>query len=131
MTYDRFPPRGDRFPGDNAPESSRPEVVAAEQRMLTYADALLTWMRKEDFGITDIGPSPLAYAMDRFFTHVHGAKNPGWGPSAETPMADDQVWMLDKMDYDANRLLLELLRAAWERRCWRARYGEINEARRP
>ena len=114
---------------DRRPEM-RPEVVAAEQRILTFADGLLTWMRKIEWGLEDGEASPLMNSIDNFFTHRPGNVNPGWGPSSELPIKPTQIWIMDKMDHDANRLLLELLRATWERRNWRARYGEPNEVQR-
>lgn len=115
MTY--YP--GDRFrresPGDNKPEWTRPEIVAAEQRVLMFADALVSWMKHQDWGDTSA-------AIDGFFTHVLD-KNPGCGADDEESV-DTEVWVLDKLDRDANQLFFDLLRAAWERRCWQTHYGE-------
>ena len=114
-------------PGDNMPEYARTDVVAAEQRILTYADALLTWMRKVDWESPENRPA--AEAMDRFFTHT-SAWNPAWGPSSETVQKPTQCWIMDKLDHSANQIFMDLLRACWERRNWRARYGEITELER-
>ena len=110
--------------GDNARAAwAQPEVVAAERRILTLADALVTWMRTEEWQ-----PDEIAHQMADFFTHTTNI-NPGCGP--DDPAAGvTKVWILDKMDRDANRLFVELLRATWDRRCWRAHYGEIEETRR-
>ena len=104
-------------PGDN--RRTPLEVLAAEQRIVTFADALLTWMREMQ---PELGQSP---EMAGFFTHERGnplAAQPGDGydPVSKEPV---KHMVLDKMDRDANRLMLDLLRAAWERRTWQAYHG--------
>ena len=108
---------------DRRPET-RPEVIAAEQRILTYADALVTWMRSEV-----LRPPAVANATVDFFSH-QSTLNPACGPD-DPACGITKVWILDKMDRDANQLFMELLRATWDRRCWRASYGEIEEIHRP
>jgi hypothetical protein len=100
--------------GDN---SSQPlEVLASEQRIITMADALLSWMRSEEMhDILNLE------SVDRFFTHTSNV-NPGAGPDSPN-LGKTKVWILDKLDPDANRFFFDLLRATWERRCWQQRYG--------
>ncbi len=106
-------------PGDNARSAWNrgPEIIAAEQRILTYADALLTWMRREN-----LGPEFESKAA-AFFTH-QTTRNPGL-TQIEYPAGTTKQWVLEKLDPDSNRFFIELLRAAWELRCWRAHYHEI------
>jgi len=112
---------GHIVPGDSMPPNLRPEIVAAEQRILTAADCLLTWM-------TELKPwdPKVAAKIDGFFAHM--SNNP-LARRASDPL-DDRAYenvshyVLDKMDPDANRMMYELLRAAWERRCWQQTYGE-------
>jgi hypothetical protein len=118
-------PRIGEVRGDNMPEWARPEVVAAEQRILTYADALLTWMRRETWS-----PDRAALALTDYFIHASD-HNPGIGAGHDAEVYETHVMVLDKMDDDANRFMMDLLRAAWERRCWRAHYGETEETKRP
>ena len=94
-----------------------PEIIAAERRILTYADALLTWMRREDFSVD----AKFTESLDAFFTHT-SQRNPGLSPINE---GTTSKWILEKLDPDANRFFLDLLRSAWELRCWRQRSGEI------
>jgi hypothetical protein len=110
-------------PGDDTRSAWNrgPEIIAAEQRILTYADALLTWMRS-----IDLGPVEDKYAA--FFTH-ESYFNPAV-EQIEHPVGTTKQWLLDKLDPDTNRFFLELLRAAWERRCWRTHYGEITSEER-
>lgn len=106
-------------PGDDRRSAwnRAPEIVAAEQRILTYADALLTWLRKEDFS----ADQKFTESLDAFFTHV-SQRNPGL---MEISDGVTSKWILEKLDPDANRFFLDLLRSAWELRCWRQRHGEI------
>ena len=108
---------------DRRPEW-RPEVIAAEQRILTLADALVTWMRAEEWT-----PETVQERMVDFFTHKSNY-NPAAG-SDDPGIGTTKVWILDRMDRDANRLFMELLRATWELRCWKAAYGERTEVERP
>lgn len=102
-----------------------PEIIAAEQRILTLADALLVWLRE-----VDITPE-YREKMALFFTH-ESKRNPGL--AQDDGIADDlsvtKMWLLEKMDPDANRFLVELLRAAWDLRCWRCHHGEITTVER-
>jgi len=109
-----------RHPGDDAQSAWNrgPEILAAEQHILTYADALLTWMRTADLGTLMQDPK-----IVRFFTHEGG------NPFTE-PVSVTRQMVLELLDPDANRFFAELLRAAWERRCWRAHYGEITPQER-
>lgn len=108
------------FPGDDrrAARGRALEIVAAEQRILTHADGLIEWMKETDW------PPDFAHKVDRFFTHEL-QRNPG-GESFEDqgPLGVTKVFTLEKLDPDANRIFLELLRAAWELRCWKRYYGE-------
>lgn len=113
-------PRVGYVPGDRAPEMSRPEVVAAEQRILTFADGLVTWMR-----VTPWEPEKAARGLHDFLTHTSEV-NPAGGPGER-----GKIHILDRLDPDANRLFMDLLRAGWERRCWKAYYGEKSEVERP
>jgi hypothetical protein len=97
-------------PGDNG--RTPLEVLAAEQRILSYADALVTWMQKEENASWSHSP-----AIDGFITHQRG--NPLTGDTEGKTIH----MVLDKLDPDTNRFFLELLRAAWERRCWQAHHG--------
>lgn len=100
-----------------------PEIIAAEQRILTYADGLLTFMRSEKTDVLSEAQGSIA-----FFTHSMGtglAPNPFGKPYGVT-----KKYLLERMDPDNNRLLAELLRAAWDLRCWRAHHGEITAAER-
>jgi len=98
-------------PGDN---SRTPlEIIAAEQRIITFADALITWMYSEE--MSDIALDPKIAA---FMTH-ETQYNPGGLAYGGTT----KHMILERTDPDANRLFIDLLRAAWERRCWQAKYG--------
>lgn len=109
------------FPGDDrrSAYSRGPEIIAAEQRVLVLADGLLTWMRH-----VDVGDHAWTDRLAAFFTH-QSRRNPG----GEVIGTTEQL-VLEKMDPDANRLLVELLRAAWELRCWQTHYGEITARER-
>jgi hypothetical protein len=114
-------------PGDNGPDKLRPEIVAAEQRILTCADALLIWMKE-----MQPWEPRVAGQIDAFMAHQ--ARNPLHRRVED--VCDDAAYagkitsfVLDKMDPDANRMMFELLRAAWERRCWQALYGERQDPR--
>ena len=106
-----------RPPGDDRRSAwYRPlEITAQEQRILTLADALLTWMTVVDWG-------PTTPAISDFMMHTNH-----WNPARKQLDlgANHKVWMLEKTDPDANRLFLELLQAAWHLRAWRVRYGEL------
>lgn len=108
-------------PGDNGPAGLRPEITAAEQRILTAADALLVWMKE----MRPWDPKT-AGQVEAFMAHL--APNPLTRrvEDATDDRAHESVshYVLDKMDPDANRMMFELLRAAWERRCWQTHYGE-------
>ncbi len=109
-------------PGDNGPPQLRPEIIAAEQRILTCADTLLTWM-------IELKPwdPKVAQQIDGFFAHITGnplAHKPQSDPLGDKNYENVSHYVLDKMDPDANRFMYELLRAAWERRCWQQNYGE-------
>ena len=105
-----------QFPGDDGQSAWRraPEIIAAEQRILTMADALLTWMHNCEFTEED------AHRVDSFFTH-ESDRNPGL---KEFYSGTTKQWFLEKFDPDANRLLFDLLRATWERRCWQTYWKE-------
>jgi len=117
---------GHIVPGDNMPPNLRPEIVAAEQRILTCADALLFWMKQ-----MHPWEPRLASHIDAFMAHM--APNPLYRRPEDR--LDDRAYedfsrfVLDKLDPDANRMMFELLRAAWERRCWQAHYGERSSPR--
>jgi hypothetical protein len=64
----------------------------------------------------------------RFLTHEWGQAN-GVNPFGRE-MGDPKEWLLEKFDPDNNRLIAELLRAAWDLRCWKASYGEITPQER-
>jgi hypothetical protein len=114
-----------RHPGDDAQSAWNrgPEIIAAEQRILLYADGLLSFLR-----------SP---AMDEvmndqkatlFLTHEYGTAN-GVNPFGQ-PTGETKQWLLERLDPDNNRLFAELLRAAWDLRCWKTHYGEITAQER-
>jgi hypothetical protein len=105
-------------PGDNGP--SRPEIVASEQRVLIAADALCSWMREVPW------PPEDATKVNGFMMHTI-ERNPAMPPRNELALdyGEPVVCVLDKMDRDANRFFFDLMRAAWELRCWRRHYGEI------
>ena len=110
-----------RPPGDDRRSAwYRPlEITAAEQRILTFADALVTWMKETSW------PPDHADRIDGFMTHTT-ERNPGLTQFInEDPYRGvTKHWTLERLDPDANRLFMDLLRAAWERRCWQVRYGE-------
>jgi hypothetical protein len=108
-----------QHPGDDGRSAWNrgPEIIAAEQRILTYADALLSWCRASTFD------TQYMVKLADFFTHTR-KYNPGGEP---VPMGETTAWMLERLDPDANRFLVELMRAAWELRCWKERYGEITK----
>ena len=93
------------------------EIITAEQRILTRADALLTWMVELEWGDD-------TSTLDAYYRHTTQS-NPGSRPlvmhTSEGTVT--KTWILDQMDRDANMLFMELLRSAWELRCWRAHYG--------
>jgi hypothetical protein len=63
-----------------------------------------------------------------FFTHRNGQ---GFAPNPfDKPIGTTQKYLLERMDPDNNRLLAELLRAAWDLRCWREHYHEITPEER-
>lgn len=109
------------FPGDDrrSARGRAPELIAAEMRILTFADALVTWMRET--------PWPPAHGekLDGFMTHKMN-RNPGLDPITEENWYNGTTsyMTLEKLDPDANRLFMDLLRAAWERRCWQVHWGE-------
>lgn len=111
-------------PGDNGQPIWRPEVHAAESHVLTLADALVTWMRK-----TEWKPGEAAKIVD-FFAHTGVNPSALLGRDSGYEIAPPIMYTLDRLDPDANRLFMELLRAAWDRRMWRKHYGEIEEGTR-
>jgi hypothetical protein len=123
--FGQFGPRPGT-PGDNAPSNFRPEIIAAEQRILTCADALLVWMKE-----MQPWEPRLASEIDVFMAHM--APNPlkrrPEDATDDRAHANVTRYVIDKMDPDANRMMFELLRAAWERRCWQAAYGERSSPR--
>jgi hypothetical protein len=99
----------------------RPEIDATEGRILSLADALLTWMRKVPWT-----PEAAAH-VDGFMAHITGsplARNAHDQTDEHIYNGDTSHYILDKLDPDANRLMWMLLRAVWERRCWQHAYGE-------
>ena len=112
-------PRQTEFPDDDrrAARMMVPEIVAAEQRILTSADALMTWMTQINWG-------PEEPALERFFMHT-SSTNPGARRMDFLTHEGGvtKAWILERIDPDANRFFMELLRSAWELRCWKARYG--------
>jgi hypothetical protein len=108
---------GPLFDGDGPPQM-RPEIVAAEQRILTMADGMLDWMRKaREYDSTE------GDALVKFM--VHEGRNPLRGqPHDLDKPVEFSIYFLDRMDRDANRLFIDLMRACFERRCWQKHYGE-------
>lgn len=121
-------------PGDDRRSAwnRQPEIVAAEQRILMYADGLLQFMRR---AVAEGGFTPeYVGKIEMFFTHMSQV-NPFSKPDAPATDAEKyegrtEVWLLEKLDPDNNRMLGELLRAAWELRNWKARYGEMTTEER-
>lgn len=105
-----------QHPGDDRRSAHfrAPEIIAAEQRILTYADALLTWMRQQSY------PPEWERKLEGFMTHKLD-RNPGLQPMLE---GTTTYWILEKLDPDANRLFMDLMRSAWELRRWKAHWGE-------
>lgn len=105
------------FPGDDRRSACYrgPEIIAAESRIITYAEALLEWMQR-----VDLEPGTQRKISD-FMTHTT-QRNPAT-KELEWP-GQTTAWLLERTDPDANRFLMELIRAAWERRQWQERYGE-------
>lgn len=115
-------------PGDNRHPMSRPEIVASEERVLQWADALLRWIRHTEW------PEGLADRIDLFMAHEGPNPYRSLPADADTPVQVER-YVLTKTDLETNQFLMELLRAAWERRCWQTHYGErkspFDDARPP
>lgn len=88
------------------------EIIAAEQHILTLADGLVDWMMHEP--ITDAKEQSEYY---EFFT-AHGPAPNGLA----TDIKGQRRFILERMDVDTNRIFLELLRAAYQRRKWKQYY---------
>jgi hypothetical protein len=124
-------PRGDGprrpHPGDDRRSAYNrgPEIIAAEERILLYADGLLSFMRSAPMDKVMQDPKVI-----KFLTHEWGAAN-GRNPFGQPlNMGESKQWLMELMDPDNNRLFAELLRAAWDLRCWRQHYGEITPQER-
>lgn len=92
------------------------EVLAFESRILTLADALVIWMRRLPF------TSESARLCNNFIADPKYTTNPAGKPLSWTDGPD--MLLLDKLDPDANKLLLELLRTAWHLRSWKQFYKD-------
>lgn len=110
-------------PGDNRHPMSRPEIVAAEQHILDLADAFVAWLKR-----APLNPE-LRTRVDGFMAHEmpNPLRRPSWDTLDEKVRSESvmsTMYILDKLDPDANRFFFELIRAAWNRRCWQVHYGE-------
>lgn len=94
---------------EEALRSRYPELVAAEQSVITHADGLLTWMTHE------------VIPEEEFRTRVDREKEKF--VTYDRHLDTVESWKLDLADPDAQRILAELLRACWKRRVWLVRLG--------